>query len=104
MLRSLEQALGRRHRRRVVHAEVDLQRLGDLLADLHQWVQRRHRVLEDHRHLPAPDVAHLLAAEVADLAALELDAAAADRVARRQQTHDRTGEDRLAGSALADDP
>ena len=44
------------------HVEVDLQRLGDLLADLHHRVQRRHRVLEDHRHLRAPDVAHLLGA------------------------------------------
>ena len=32
------------------------------VADLHQRVQRCHRVLEDHRHLLAPDVAHLLAA------------------------------------------
>ena len=65
----------------LVHAEVDLQRLGDLAADLHHRVERRHRVLEDHRHLLAPHAAHRLAVEVADLAALELDAAAADGAA-----------------------
>ena len=86
-----------------VHAEVDLQRLGDLLADLHQRVQRGHRVLEDHRHLPAPDAAHLLAALVADLLALEDDRALAHGVGRGQQAHDRARQDRLARAALADD-
>ncbi len=49
-------------RRRPVHVEVDLQRLGDLVADRMSGFSERHRVLEDHRHLPAPVAAHLLAA------------------------------------------
>ncbi len=35
--------------------EVLAERLGDLLADLHDRVQRGHRVLEHHRHLCAPE-------------------------------------------------
>ena len=37
-----------------VEVGVDLERLGDLLADAHHGVERRHGVLEDHRHLRAP--------------------------------------------------
>src|SRR6478752_2438347 len=72
-----------------LHPEVLDERLGELVADLHQRVQRRHRVLEDHRHLPAPDVAHLLAAALADLLALEQHRALANRVVRREEPHDR---------------
>ena len=55
-----------------IHVEVELERLGDLLADLHQRVQRVQRVLEHHRHLGAPEVAHLLVGEPEDLLAGEL--------------------------------
>ena len=79
------------------------QRLGDLLADLHQRVQRGHRVLEDHRHLLAPDVAHLLACQVADLRPSNWIAAVRIGASRWEQAHDRAGQDRLAGAALADD-
>ncbi len=98
-----EQPLGGLHRLVALHPEVRLQRLGDLLADLHQRVQRRHRVLEDHRHLLAPDVAHLLGGEADQLLALEAHRSRAlDRLAA-EQSHDRTCEHRLAGPRLADD-
>ena len=49
--------------RAAIDAEVVAQALGDLVADLEHRVERRHRVLEDHRHLGAPQVAPRLAAE-----------------------------------------
>ena len=39
---------------------VSRERLGDLVADREHRVQRRHRVLEDHRHLAAAKLAKLL--------------------------------------------
>ena len=55
-----EQVLGELLGEVLRDVEVLADRLGDLLPDLHHRVQRRHRVLEDHRHLRAPVVAHLL--------------------------------------------
>ena len=43
-----------------VHREVGLERLADLPADRQHRVQRRHRILEDHRDLAAADRAQLL--------------------------------------------
>ena len=83
------------------HAEVVAKRLGDLLADPHDRVQRGHRVLEYHRHRGAPYVLHGLLVE--DLAALEPHAAALDRAAGGDQSHDRPAEDGLARAGLADD-
>jgi len=42
------------------HALVHAQRLGHLVADREQGVQRRHRILEDHGDLLAADLADLL--------------------------------------------
>jgi hypothetical protein len=47
---------------RAVHALVQHQRLGDLVADGEHRVQRRHRLLEDHRDLVAADGADRLVA------------------------------------------
>ena len=41
---------------------VDLQHLGDLVADGHDRVERRHRLLEDHGHARAAQVAQARAA------------------------------------------
>ena len=70
------------------HVEMDPQRFRDLLADPHHGVERRHRVLEDHRHLRAPELAHHVARCFSDLAPLEPDAPLPHDVGR-QQAHDR---------------
>ena len=44
-----------RARRRAIEVEMRADRLGDLRADAHRRVQRRARVLIDHRDLPAAD-------------------------------------------------
>ena len=45
------------------HLEVQAQRLGDLLADRHDRVERADRVLEDHRRCRRRRAAHLLVVE-----------------------------------------
>ena len=67
-----------RLRFRVGHAEMDLQRLFYLKADREDRVQRRHRLLEDHRNIAAADFAHLLIVEIEQRAAVEYDAALRD--------------------------
>ena len=57
-------------------AAVQPDRLGHLLADLLGRVQRRLRVLEDHRHRVAAQLAQLRIGEADELAPLELDRAA----------------------------
>ena len=99
----LQQGEGRLLRLLAVHLEVVDQRLGDLAADLHDRVERGHRVLEDHRHLRAPDRAHLLLGVSGDVGALVVHVAVADHVALGQQPHDRAGQDRLARARLAHD-
>ena len=83
--------------------EVDAQRFGQLLADLHDRIQRGHRILEDHRHLGAPDLLAILQAHGGELGSLEEHRALADHVATGEQTHDRTRKDRLAAARLAHD-
>jgi hypothetical protein len=54
-----------------VHVGMDLQHLGDLVADPHHRVERRHRLLEDHRHGLAAQRAHLLVRRAEHVDALE---------------------------------
>ena len=65
-------------------------RLGDLVADRQHRVQRRHRVLEDHRHVAAADLAELLLRQLQQVLALE------DRLALRDPGRRRQPEDRTA--------
>src|SRR5207244_1272856 len=85
------------------HAEVVIRRLGDLGVDAEQRVQRRHRVLQDHRDLRAAYPPHLARRVVGDVLPGELDAAADDFRARRQEADDRETRRRLAAAAFADD-
>ena len=87
----------------LVHPEVESEWFGDLLADLHQRVERDHRVLEHHRHLGAPQVAHLLGIESEDLLAGEPDRTRRHS-SRGQQAHDRAAQHGLARTRFADDP
>jgi hypothetical protein len=56
-------------------AVVNAKGLDDLGTDRVDGVQRRHRLLEDHRDLPAADASHLVRADAGDLLAIQLDAA-----------------------------
>ena len=84
------------------HVEVRPDRLDDLEADRVDRVQRRHRLLEDHRDLLAADAPHGGPLEADELLALELRAAGRAPVDRQQpeQRHRRLG---LAGAGLAHD-
>ena len=90
----------RRRRRRVVRAD----RLGDLITDPEHRVERRHRVLEDHRHLAAADLAELVLGHREQVAALEDRFAAHDPAGRlRDQPEHREHGHALARARLADD-
>ena len=76
---------------------VGLDRLADLEADLQDRVQRRHRILEDHRELVAPNAAQLLLRNLEQVLALEHGLAADDASRRlRDQPEDRHRADALA--------
>ena len=94
----MARAPGRLGRHRLVAA----QHLGDLEPDRVHRVQRRHRLLEDHRDLAAADLAQRAVVDADQLAAVELDRSA-DVGVLRQQAHQRHRRRRLAGSRLADD-
>ena len=83
---------------------VELHRLGDLVADREHRVQRRHRLLEDHRDLVAADLRQLALLERDEIAVLEQDARVLGDSARPvDQPHHRERSDGLAGPRLADD-
>src|SRR3546814_5264371 len=72
-------------------------------AYLHHGVQRRHRVLEDHRHPGTPEAPQVLAVELGELLAGVAHGARPSDVAVAEQAHDRSGQHRLAGARLAYD-
>src|SRR3546814_1648310 len=63
-------------------------------ADLHHGVQRRHRVLEDHRHPGTPEAPQVLAVELGELLAGVAHGARPSDVAVAEQAHDRSGQHR----------
>src|SRR5688500_2909523 len=85
-------------------SEVQLRHLHQLLRDAHEWVQRRHRVLEDHPDPLAADRANLVVTQREQIAAIEHNLAAGDPAGwRRNKPHDGEIRDRLAGPGLAND-
>src|SRR5262249_25477386 len=83
---------------------VQPDRLGDLLADREDGVQRGHRLLEDHRDLFAADLPHLRGGQAEEVLAVVDDLALHDAAGRlRDEPHDAERGDRLAGARLADD-
>ncbi len=86
-------------------AFVDLQWFGQLAADLHEGVQRGHRVLEDHRDPLAPDLAELLFRGAEEVDAVEHRGARVDAAGRLgdQAEQGVTGH-RFPGAGLTDDP
>src|SRR5437762_6433698 len=77
-------------------------RLGHLIADREERVQRGHRVLQDHRDPAAADLLHLLVGFPQQVFALEHHPAADDAGSRRQHAQDGERERALAGTRLAD--
>ena len=91
-------------RRLVVEPLVQGQGLGDLPADRQHRVQRRHRLLKDHRNVVAAHVAHLGLAKRQQVAAGEADHARYDAAGwRRHEAQHRQRRDALAAAGLADD-
>ncbi|BDE05869.1 hypothetical protein WPS_11450 [Vulcanimicrobium alpinum] len=83
---------------------MQARRFRDLFPDGEHGVERRHRILKDHRDVAAADLAHLGFALRQQVLAFEEDAAALDPPVRGDQTHDRERGDRFAGARFADDP
>ncbi|MNT71665.1 hypothetical protein D3C72_2101750 [compost metagenome] len=82
---------------------VCLQHLGDLIADGHQRIEGRQRILEDDRDRLATKRPQRLLAGGENIHSLEMDFAGADFDHGRQQTHDRIGGHGLSRTGLADD-
>ena len=87
-----------RHRR-----VVQTNRLGNLHANSQHRIERRHRVLKDHRHRLAADLAHLLERETGEAAAAKDHFARRHSHRMRQQTHHGEHGQALARAGFADD-
>ncbi len=96
------QPLARPRLRRVPRKpQVQPQRLGDLLTDLHVRGQRRQRVLEDHGHLRAADAVEVPRLQPKQLLPVQLRRSRSPAVAGQQPHHRQEGL-ALARPALAD--
>jgi hypothetical protein len=98
----VEHADGGVGRLALAHALVLHQHLGQLAAHREIRVQRRHRVLEDHRHAPAADGVHL-GCRHADEFAPTIAGAAGGPAVGSQEPHHRHEDLTLAGAGFADD-
>ena len=96
-------SIARASARRAAEPLMQGQRLGDLAADREHRVERRHRLLEDHRDVVAADVAHFPFGQVEQIGALEADRAFDDAAWRRgDEAHDRQRGDALAAARFTD--
>ena len=84
-----------------VQALVQFQNFRDLVADHIQRVQRRHRLLEDHRNVAAAQALHLTLALGEHVLALEANFAIVGRGGHELQYRQRG--DRLARPGFADE-
>ena len=83
---------------------VEPDRLGDLLADREDRVERGHRLLEDHRDVVAADLRHLVLVERREVLTVEDDVRAGlDATGRVDELHDRERGHGLAAPGLTDD-
>ena len=88
----------------LVHPQMDEQRLLDLLADLHDRIERGHRLLEDHGNVAAAYLAHLLVRKGKQVTALEQHAAPGDAAGRLgEEAHDGERGHRFAATGFAHD-
>src|SRR6266852_5156855 len=89
------------HRPCLVPALVQPDRLSDLPSRAEDRIERRHRVLKDHRDLLAADLAHLDLGQFGQVAAFEPHLAA-DDLARALKAHDAQGRHRFAAARFPD--
>jgi hypothetical protein len=80
---------------------MEAQRLGDMGADRHHRIERRHRLLEDHGDAIAADRRHLALAERSEVATVEPDRPARHPARFLQEPHDGQCRHALAAAALA---
>src|ERR1019366_3517284 len=94
-----------RSRLRGAAAELLVQRhgLGDLTANRQHRVQRRHRLLEDHRDAIAADPPHRLFRQVQKIGASIAHRAGVAARRSRHEAHDRQSSHALAAARFADD-
>src|SRR4029079_150264 len=86
------------------HSTVHARDLRNLITNGKDGVERRHRLLKDHRDAIAADIADRFVAESDDVLSLELDAASGlDAAGRLDEPEDRERRDRLATSRFSDD-
>jgi len=83
---------------------VDLEDLRDLRADSHRRIQRRARILVDHRDASAADATQLILGLGQQVATVEADLAARDPRRRRERPHDRVAERGFARARLPREP
>ena len=86
---------------RLLH--VLAQHVLDLVADFADRVERRARVLEDHRDFAAAQIAHLVLGRGLDVDAGEHHRALGDLAGAVEDPHHGIGRHRFAGAGLADD-
>ena len=87
----------------LLDAGVDAQRLGNLVPDGEDRIERAHRLLKDHGDAPAANGAHLAGAAGGKIDPVKMDRAVEAGKIVRQQSQDRKPGDGLAAAALADD-
>ncbi len=87
----------------LLHAAVVDQRLADLVADAHDRVQRRHRVLEDKADIAAAHLAQFLVRHLLQVVTIEARRALGNLDLVRQQPHQAQHGEALAAAGLADD-
>ena len=92
----------RARRGATAHLAMGAQRLGELVADPVERIERGHRLLEDHAELAAAIAVELARRQAEDLLAADLHRAGGEAV-RGQQAHDGHHGLALARAALADD-
>ena len=85
------------------HVLVRADRLHDLMTHLEEGMERRERVLEDHRDAGAADSAQVLRRHGQEILSVEHDAARDGRVRETGQPEDRLRRHALAGAGLPDD-
>src|SRR4051812_22320398 len=83
--------------------EMRLECFTDLPPDRQHRIERRHRVLKDHRDLAAADPAELCVGEADQVTAVELRAPTRHAPGARQQPQDRQRRHTLAAARFADD-
>ena len=86
-----------------LEVEVDVKRFADLEADGETGIERRHRLLENHRDVFAGDPPPLTCGHRQEIHSVEGHAVGGHGCGRRQKAHRRQHRHRLAGAGFADD-